>query len=186
LGAPPEANALAAQIDHEIEARLNVEKLYPAMRSDDTEFVRRMYLDLHGVVPTAQQVVRFLDDSRSDKRARLIESLLADSRYGEYLADIWQQYLVSPLFDVPPAHKGRFRDWLAVRFNTSTWDRIATDLLTATGTMEKNPSVIYLFEGRHPRSVTDLTDLSSRYFLGIRLNCAQCRSRSSIRARRST
>ncbi len=174
LAAPPEATALTAQIDSNIEARLNAEKLSPAMRSDDAEFVRRVHLDLHGVVPTAEQVVRFLDDTRSDKQARLIESLLADSRYGEHLADIWQRYLVSPLQDVPPAQRDGFRKWLAERFNTSTWDRIATDLLTATGTMEENPSVIYLIEGRHPRSVTALADLSSRYFLGVRLNCAQC------------
>ncbi len=68
----------------------------------------------------------------------------------------------------------RFRQWLAGRFNTKTWDRIATELLTATGKMEENPAVIYLIEGRLPRTVPDLTDLTSRYFLGVRLNCAQC------------
>ena len=40
--------------------------------------------------------------------------------------------------------------------------------------MEDNPAVIYLIEGRLPRNVPDLTDLTSRYLLGIRLNCAQC------------
>jgi cytochrome c len=40
--------------------------------------------------------------------------------------------------------------------------------------MEENPAVTYLIEGRLPRAVPDLTDLTSRYFLGIRLNCAQC------------
>ena len=40
--------------------------------------------------------------------------------------------------------------------------------------MEENPAVIYLIEGRLPRTVPDLTDLTSRYFLGVRLNCAQC------------
>ena len=50
------------------------------------------------------------------------------------------------------------------------WDRIASDLLTATGKLEDNPAVTWLIEGRYPLGVTDLTDLSSRYFLGIRLN----------------
>src|SRR5213078_4328712 len=59
-------------------------------------------------------------------------------------------------------------------FNTQTWDRIATELLTATGKMDQNPAVIYLIEGRLPRTVPDLTDLATRYFLGVRLNCAQC------------
>ena len=69
----------------------------------------------------------------------------------------------------------RFADWLAERFNDNDgWDRIAFDLLTATGKIDENPAVTYLIEGRNPLGVTDLTDLSSRYFLGVRLNCAQC------------
>src|SRR5262249_12918930 len=40
--------------------------------------------------------------------------------------------------------------------------------------MDENPAVVYLIEGRLPRTVPDLTDLTSRYFLGVRLNCAQC------------
>lgn len=172
--APPDAAAVAAEIDRHVEARLKSEKLSPASRSDDAEFLRRVYLDLHGVVPTAEQAVRFLDDTRSDKRARLIDSLLADRRYGEHLADIWRGYLVSPLLNVQRGKPDRFKEWLAKRFNTGAWDRIAADLLTASGKMENNPAVIYLIEGRHPRGVSDLADLTSRYFLGVRLNCAQC------------
>jgi hypothetical protein len=64
---------------------------------------------------------------------------------------------------------------MAKRFNDGDgWDEIVFDLMTATGKMEENPAVTYLIEGRNPLSVTDLTDLSSRYFLGVRLNCAQC------------
>src|SRR5712675_1003334 len=90
------------------------------------------------------------------------------------MADIWQAYLVSPLADDQRVRADRFRQWLADQFNTKRWDQIASQWLTATGKMEENPAVIYLIEGRLPRSVPDLTDLTSRYFLGIRLNCAQC------------
>ncbi|HTK78763.1 MAG TPA: DUF1549 domain-containing protein, partial [Gemmataceae bacterium] len=172
-----EANAaaeLAGSIDQQIEARLQSEGVRPAELADDAEFVRRIYLDLHGVVPTLDQVQRFLADSQPDKRARLVDSLIANERYGQYLADIWQDYLISPLADDAKARADRFRQWLAGEFNTRSWDRIATDLLTATGKMEDKPAVIYLIEGRLPRGVPDLTDLTSRYFLGLRLNCAQC------------
>jgi len=168
------AATLAVQIDRHIDARLKAEKLSPAGRANDAEFLRRVYLDLHGVVPTTEQTVRFLDDSRLGKRARLIDSLLSDPRYGEHLADIWRGYLVSPLLNVQRGKPDRFKEWLANRFNTSAWDRIVADLVTAAGTMDANPAVIYLIEGRHPRSVSDLADLTSRYFLGVRLNCAQC------------
>ena len=51
---------------------------------------------------------------------------------GEYLGDVWQGYLVSPLADDQRVRADKFRVWLAERFNTKSWDRIATELLTAT------------------------------------------------------
>lgn len=170
----PDAAALASLIDRDIDAHLDAERVRAAEPSDDAEFLRRVYLDLHGVIPEAEQAARFLADTDPGKRTRLIDELLASPRYGEYLADVWQGYLVSPLADDYRVRAEQFRRWLAGRLNTQSWDRIATDLLIATGKMEENPAVIYLIEGRNPRAVPDLTDLFSRYFLGVRLNCAQC------------
>lgn len=172
--ARPDAAELAALIDRHIDAKLKAEKVQPAPPADDAEFLRRAYLDLHGAIPTVEQAERFLADTRPDRRARLVDALLADPRYGEYLADIWQGHLVSPLADGRQERAARFRQWLAGRFNSKTWDRITAELLTATGKIEDNPAVIYLIESRLPRSVPDLTDLASRYFLGVRLSCAQC------------
>lgn len=168
------AATLAALIDQHVEAKLASEGVRPADVTDDGEFLRRAYLDLHGVVPARDPVGQFLSDSRADKRARLVDALLASPRYGEYLADVWQAYLISPLADDPASLADRLRPWLAAGFNTTTWDRIVSDLLTATGRLEDSPGVAYLIEGRFPRGVPDLTDLTSRYFLGVRLSCAQC------------
>lgn len=172
--AGPEAAALATLIDRHVERKLSSEGLRPAESADDAEFLRRVYLDLHGLVPTREQSARFLSDSHPDKRAQLIDALLASPRYGEYLADLWQGYLISPLADDRWSRADRFRSWLAAQFNTNSWDAIASKLLTTTGRMDDEPAVIYMIEGRHPRGVADLTDLTSRYFLGVRLNCAQC------------
>jgi hypothetical protein len=169
-----DAPALAGLIDQQIETRLSKEGVPAAAIADDAEFVRRIYLDLHGAVPALEEVKRFLADARADKRARLIDSLLADARYGQYLADLWQGYLMSPLADDPTKRSERFRDWLAGQFNTRPWNEMATELIAGTGKMEDNPAVTYLIEGRLPRAVPDLTDLTTRYFLGVRLNCAQC------------
>jgi hypothetical protein len=169
-----DAAELAKLIDQQIDTRLSSEGMRAAELADDAEFVRRIYLDLHGAVPTLEQARRFLADAEPHKRARLIDSLLDDARYGQYLADIWQGYLISPLADDSTKRADRFRHWLAGQFNTRRWDQIVTELITATGKMEENPAVTYLIEGRLPRAVPDLTDLTSRYVLGIRLNCAQC------------
>jgi hypothetical protein len=165
---------LAARIDQQIDARLRSEGVEPAAPADDAEFLRRIHLDLHGTIPTLEQTSRFLADAAADKRARLVDSLLADARYGQYLADIWQGYLMSPFADDQTKRADRFRDWLAGQFNTRGWDQIVTDIVTASGRMEDNAAVVYLIEGRLPRAVPDLTDLTTRYFMGVRLNCAQC------------
>lgn len=170
----PDAAALAALIDRLIDARLESEGIRPAEPADDAAFLRRVYLDLHGVIPSAEQASRFLADTDPARRAQLVDTLLASPRYGEFLADAWQGYLISPLADENRVQSARFRQWLVDQFNRQTWDRIATELVTATGKMEENPAVTYLVEGRFPRNVSDLTDLTSRYFLGVRLNCAQC------------
>jgi len=174
MAAVPDASETAGLIDQQIEARLAKENVSPAKLANDAEFLRRVYLDLRGVVPTYDQASRFLSDSRTDKRARLVEELLASPRYGQYLADAWQHDLISPLADDRQKRSEIFQKFLADEFNNKTWDQIASRLLTASGRMEQNPAVIYLIEGRLPRSVPDLTDLTSRYFLGLRLSCAQC------------
>ncbi|MBI2481819.1 MAG: DUF1553 domain-containing protein [Planctomycetia bacterium] len=170
-----DAATLTESIDRQIDARLETEKLRRVAPADDAEFLRRVYLDLHGVVPSAERAARFLDSRDRDKRAQLIDELLASPRFGEHFGNLWRGRLISPLVNEQRLQSERFTDWLATRFNDNDgWDRIVYDLLTATGKLDENPAVTYLIEGRNPLGVTDLTDLTSHYFLGIRLNCAQC------------
>lgn len=168
-------NPVSEMIDQHIQARLDAEGVERVALADDAEFLRRAFLDLHGVVPSAERTRRFLESRDPAKRSQLLEELLASPRYGEHLGDIWRTSLISPLANEQRMETERFGSYLADRFNKNDgWDRIAFDLITATGTMDENPATTYLIEGRHPLGITDLTDLSSRYFLGLRLNCAQC------------
>jgi hypothetical protein len=170
-----DAANLAAEIDREIQTRLDAEGLQRAAPVDDAEFLRRVTLDLHGVIPTAERAAQFLDSRDPQKRSRLIDELLASPRFGEHLGDVWRGRLLSPLAGEQRVQSDRFAAWLADRFNDNDgWDRIAFELLTATGKIDENPAVTYLIEGRNPLGVADLTNLTSRYFLGVQLNCAQC------------
>lgn len=166
---------LSELIDLQIQTRLDAENVQRVPVAEDATFLRRVFLDLHSVVPSAARTAQFLDDPDPEKRTRLIDELLASRRYGQHFADIWRSYLISALANEQRMQTDRFTDWLSQRFHDNDgWDQIVTDLTTARGTLEENPAVAYLIEGRYPLSVTDLADLSSRYFLGIRLNCAQC------------
>lgn len=170
-----DAAELAALIDGQVQAALASASLTTAPAADDAEFLRRVYLDFHGVVPPLEQTLQFLSSTAADKRTGLIDELLANPRFGEHFGDLWRTRLISPLVNEERQRSDNFAAWLAERFNRNDgWDRITRDLVTATGKLEENPGVTYLIEGRNPLGVTDLTDLTSRYFLGVRLNCAQC------------
>lgn len=168
-----DAAALARLIDGHIEERLKLERIPSSPRTEDAEFLRRVYLDIHGVIPTVDQARAFLDKSAPDRRARLIDDLLGSPRYAAHFADLWHNHLYPANANqrIKPEALAR---WLEHGFQTKTWDRLAHDLMTATGSQEENGAVTYMLKGRFTLSVTEMTDLTSRNFLGVRLNCAQC------------
>lgn len=165
--------ALTQIVDARIDAGLNAAGIARSPRASDAEFIRRVHLDLHGVVPAADRVRGFLSDNAADKRAKLIDQLLVDPRFAAHLADLWDDYLI-PAADDPRLSKDRLKEWLAAAFETKSWDRITHELLTATGQRDKDAVVTYLLKGRETLAPAELTDLVSQYFLGMRLNCAQC------------
>src|SRR5207253_1223690 len=88
-GKKVEAAALTKLIDQEIRKRLTAEKTQAAGQCSDEEFVRRVHLDIVGVIPSADKVKTFLGSKDADKRAKLVDELLADPRFGKYLAESW-------------------------------------------------------------------------------------------------
>src|ERR1044071_1703847 len=81
--------SLRSAIDSEIRQIWEREKIAPPPAADDATFLRRAYLDLTGLVPTGDEAKAFLDDASPDKRAQLIDRLLASPRYGVHQADLW-------------------------------------------------------------------------------------------------
>ncbi len=62
--------------------------------SDDAEFLRRVYLDLAGRIPSVAEARMFLDDKRPNKRARLVDELLASPRYAAHFTNVWRALLL--------------------------------------------------------------------------------------------
>ena len=169
---PKDAAALAKLIDAEVTKKLADAKIPASPRCTDEEFLRRAYLDVTGVIPTAEQAKAFLDSMDPDKRAKLVDELLASPSYGRHLADLW----VPKLFPRDSANRFVLREplvkWLAEQFNANTpWNQFVFNLVTATGTVDENPAVTYFLANR---SVDKLTDGVTQHFLGIQLQCAQC------------
>ncbi|MCO6459133.1 MAG: DUF1549 domain-containing protein, partial [Pirellulaceae bacterium] len=160
-------------IDARVHERLESSGIPLSAPATDAEFLRRVCLDLHGVIPTAERVRTFLANKAANRRAALIDELLADPRFAAHLADLWDDYLM-PAADDPRLAKQQLNAWLETAFRQRSWDRIVQELVTASGHRDENAAVSYLFKGRETLSPAELTDLVSQYFLGVRLNCAQC------------
>jgi hypothetical protein len=178
-----DSSAITRLIDERIDGTDAKAGASAASIADDSEFLRRVYLDLAGVIPPADKVAAFLADKDPAKRAKVIDDLLADSRYGRHQADRWETLLM-----IRDSTNRRLKgeplyDWLVDRFNKNQpWDRLVSDLLTAEGTQEENGAATFFIALRTPDKLTDQT---TRLFLGVQLQCAQCHDHPFDRWKRS-
>ncbi|MFZ9822572.1 MAG: DUF1549 domain-containing protein [Gemmataceae bacterium] len=166
------AKDLASKIDAEINKLLTQGKITPSGKSSDSEFVRRVYLDLIGRIPSADETKSFLDNTASNKRTLLIEELLADDEFGKHMADIWQALLLPRISDNKRLKTEPLVEWLEGEFNKNTsWGKISRELISSTGSQDNNGAVTYFVANS---TIDKMTDSISRLFLGVQLQCAQC------------
>ncbi len=181
VGVVPHAGAAGTpfpdQIDRILDAAHQAKGLQPAEEADDEEFVRRVYLDLAGVVPTPGQAREFFEDAAEGKRERLIDRLLAAPTFSLQMARVFDAMLVErrvatiPSYDFKPA---QWQDWLATAFRKNmSWDRLAAAMLQSDGTSDMGAAAarFYLVRDVEPHLVA--RDIG-RLFLGKDLQCAQC------------
>ena len=164
----PEKNAL----DILVNVRLKQLQCLPAATCSDSEFLRRVSLDLTGMLPGAAASKAFLADKSPEKREKLIDSLLTSEEFARFWA-----LKKADLMRVSPRHltteqAGRFSRWLvdATRSNLP-YDKLANAILTATGGTEQSPAASYFLAIKTPEERTELT---AQVFLGSRIECAKC------------
>jgi YHS domain-containing protein len=163
---------LAKLIDTHIDKRLTQKKIPVSPQADDAEFLRRLHLDLHGVIPSADKVVRFLDSRDADKRAKLIEELLADPQYGRHMADVWNYLLVPRNTPGCEPAVAPLTGFLERKFQANTGlDQAVRELLTSSGSQKENGAVTYFLANRTSPMVVDS---ATRVFLAMPMECAQC------------
>jgi len=169
------AAALSRTIDREVDAALAAEGLRPTAPSDDAEFLRRVTLDVLGVPPTEAEVRAFLASKDPDKRAARVEALLRHPLYGEHLGERWERLLVQGIRRYRLLDQGALRDWLAKGFQEGRgMDAVTREILTATGNVLEVPPVAYTVRFRDGGIPADIAGTTSRLFLGVQIQCAQC------------
>jgi hypothetical protein len=138
----------------------------------DVEFVRRAYLDAIGTLPRPDEVTRFVEDRRPDRRARLVDELLARKEYVDYWSYRWSDVLLVSSRKLAPrsmrAYSQFVRDSVAAN---KPFDRFAYEILTASGNSAENGAVNYFLVQKSP---IDLAENTTQAFLGMRLTCARC------------
>lgn len=167
----------------EIPLYLRIDELVGAGKADfeatasplasDAEFLRRVTLDLHGIIPSATEAREFLDDPDSTKRRRRVDELLASPRFARHFAAVLDKMLMERRADTL-CSTSEWRQFLRGAIaDRRPWDQIVREILTADGSNPKERGVakFYLDRAGEPHAIT--RDIG-RMFLGVDLQCAQC------------
>ncbi|MBL8222015.1 MAG: DUF1549 domain-containing protein, partial [Bryobacterales bacterium] len=169
-------------IDAFVKQQLDAQGLKPAPEADKRTLVRRAYLDLTGLPPTPAEVREFVDDSRPDAWAQLVDRLLASPHYGERWGRHWLDVarysddLLNSTQDQPYDNAFRYRDWVIQAFqqdmpvDTFIKAQLAGDQMPDP---EKHVAGLGFF-ALSPQFQDDRVDVTGKAFLGLTVACAQC------------
>jgi hypothetical protein len=193
---PGVRNWVRNPVDAFIAEKLGVQKLKPAKEADRRTLVRRAYLDLHGLPPSAQQVEAFVANPAADAYEKLIDELLASPRYGEKWGRHWldlARYGDTAGFEQDPylLYAWRYRDYVIDSFNNDKpYDRFVKEQIggdelypddpasmTGTGfyTVGPNRDMLYKVEDiNRVETLIDWVDTTGSVFLGLTVGCARC------------
>lgn len=173
----PAGEATHSEIDQAITAAAGG-SLAPI--ASDAEFLRRVSLDFAGKIPTSAEARQFLADRDADKRAKLIDRLIAAPEFPLRL----EQAVTVMLLERRAGGKiseGKWRDWLRAQFAASRpWNEIVRDLLALEGDPTATPAAKFMLNDEKYDSQKVAHDVA-RFFLGMNLQCAQCHDHPTVK-----
>ncbi len=159
-------------LDRHINAVLKRGGIQPSGMSKDAEFLRRVHLDMTGKIPTPEEVLDFLKDGSPSKRQKKIEHLLQSEASINYWTRLWVNWLIGRRGDNDDRRIG-LTAWVrnALQKNMP-YNQFVQELITADGELQDNGAGNYIL--RYDRSPVVLTSHTSRLFLGLPMQCAEC------------
>jgi WD40 repeat protein/mono/diheme cytochrome c family protein len=171
-----QANATAAvhPVDRFVASKWERMKIQPSSICSDSEFLRRIHLDLTGLPPTAQRVREFLADTTDSKtkREREIDTLLASDAFTDHWTNKWSDLLQVNSKFLGKEGAAKFKDWIRASIaEKKPYDRFVYEILTATGSNREHPAASYYKILRTPE---ETVENSTHLFLAVRFNCNKC------------
>lgn len=164
---------VAAQVDALLRSGWERWQVAPSPPAEDGEWLRRVYLDLAGRIPTVPEVDAFVADSRADKRRRVVDDLLDGGEYARNFTAIWSRLLVGR---APNTRVSRpaLDKYLRMSFAANRpWNQMVEDLVAAEGRTTDNGAANFLVAHLNNQAVP-ATAITARLFLGVQVQCAQC------------
>ncbi len=161
-------NFIDEQIDAQL-ARLNLRKSAPC---SDAEFIRRVFVDTIGTLPTADEVKQFLSDGSEDKRDKLIEELLGRPEFVDFWTYKWSDILMLNGNLLRPKALKAYYQWIHAQVAANTpWDQFVREILTSTGSSYENGATNFFSLHQDPEN---MTENACQAFLGLSIGCAKC------------
>ncbi|MEP3478829.1 MAG: DUF1549 domain-containing protein [Fuerstiella sp.] len=159
-------------IDDLICDQLQQLNLAPSPMCSDEVFVRRVFLDTIGVLPTAEETGEFLADSAADKRVQLVDRLLQRSEFVDYWSYHWSDLLMLNGALLRPEAVKAYYEWIAERVEKNVpWDHFVREIVTAKGGSFENGATNFYALHQTPE---DMAENVSQAFLGLSIGCAKC------------
>lgn len=159
-------------IDEHVWNKLEQLRITPSEPADESTFLRRVYLDLIGRLPTVDESRSYLAEASPGKRAELIETLLDRPEYADFWANKWADLLRPNPYRVGIKATKSLDGWIREAFRQNwSYDRFVRELVTAEGSTWHNGAVTVF---RDRRSPDEIVTLVSQLFLGTRMECAKC------------
>lgn len=165
----PEANYIDTLVNNKLK-KLRIE---PSGLCDDATFVRRVYLDIIGILPTPDEYARFMVSTLPEKRAHLVDELLDRKEFAELWVLKWAELLQirssnQVSYKAMLLYYGWLQEKIAKNVPTNEW---VQELLGANGGTFKNPPTNYY---QLETDILKVTENVAQVFMGMRIQCAQC------------
>jgi hypothetical protein len=159
-------------IDDLVYSKLATLNILPSEPCNDTQFLRRLFLDAIGRIPSLDEVNRYLRDDAPDRRSRWVSEVLDRPEYADYWANKWADLLRPNPYRVGIKTTYSLDAWLREVFRKNIpHDQFARQLVTAQGSTWRNGAVTIFRDRREPAEITTMV---SQLFLGLRMECAKC------------
>ncbi len=169
------SDVLLAFINQQTRQGWSDNEVEPSEVASDTEWIRRVYLDIAGHVPPMEDVEKFLADKDKAKRSKVVDKLLDDPAYVRHWTTVWTNLCIGQQTPQRVSRKGMQKFFRESFAKNRPWNEVVADIVSAEGHFEDNGAVNFMLaQMQMPDGGVQATAKTTRLFLGMQVQCTQC------------